>query len=91
MSANREPHLQKSRGNWNEAFRESATGATVTPAMLMSRTCCAGKKDQADTPHRAIASRIGARAGAGGKRTALVDRPRKASASSDRLVTITGR
>src|SRR5258705_13998344 len=72
--------------NWNDAFSESATGATFVPAMLMSRACWAGKNDHADTPHRAIASRIGTRAAAEGKRTALVDRLRKASASSDRLV-----
>src|SRR6202007_1439772 len=77
--------------NWNDAFSESATGATLTPAMPMSRACWAGKNDHADTPHTAIASRIGARASAGGKNTALVDRLRKASPSSDRLVTITGR
>src|SRR6516165_7871312 len=69
--------------NWNDAFSESATGATFRPAMLMSRACWAGKNDHADTPHTAIASRIGARADGGGKRTALVDRLRKATASNE--------
>jgi hypothetical protein len=59
--------------------------------MLMSRACWAGKNAQADMPHRVIASRIGARAAAGGKSTALVDKLRKASANSDKLVKITGR
>lgn len=83
-------HIEKPR-NWNDAFSESATGATFTPAMLMSLACWAGKNDHADMPHTAIASRIDALAAACGKRTALVDRFRKASASTDRLVTITGR
>src|SRR6516225_3398627 len=60
--------------NWNDALSESATGATFTPAMLMSRACWAGKNDQADTPQSAIAKKIGARAAAGGKRMALIDR-----------------
>src|SRR5439155_25609236 len=77
--------------NWNEAFSESATGATFAPAIPMSHACWAGKNDHADTPQSAIASRIGAHAAAGGRRTALVDRLRKANTSNDRLVTITGR
>src|SRR6516165_2540328 len=44
--------------NWNDALSESATGATFTPAMLMSRACWTGKNDHADTPHMAMASRI---------------------------------
>ena len=63
VSEPRAAPVEKPR-NWNDAFRESATGATFTPAMLMSRACWAGKNAHADTPHRAIASRIGARAAA---------------------------
>jgi hypothetical protein len=47
--------------NWNDAFSESAIGATFAPAMLMSRACWAGKNAHADTPHTAIASRRGTR------------------------------
>src|SRR5258708_23716274 len=48
--------------NIEDAFRESATGATLTPASALTLACCAGQKAQADTPQTAIATTTGTRA-----------------------------
>ena len=53
-----------------EALSESTIGATLIPAMPISRVCWAGKKAQAERPQTTIATRTGPIA------TALVRRRR---------------
>src|SRR5258708_33119376 len=73
--------------NIEDAFRESATGATLTPASAISLACCAAKKAQADTPQPAIATSTGTRALDLDSQQALADRLMNASARAASLTT----
>src|ERR1700733_5733494 len=69
----------------NDAFRESATGAEVTPTSSMNRVCCAGKNAHEDIPQRAMAASTGSTAAAGATTFATTARPASAKMRLVRL------